>query len=121
PKVTAAAGSRPCLSHAIFTPGYPGWMDEVDRAIATLKPDSWKGYTVGDNTNKDLSTHPWRMDDEKLLYPFYEKIVKPATTSSASTRASIRRRRRSAGRTSRRTPTSMTLARRPRTGRTSAS
>jgi hypothetical protein len=51
-------------------------MDEVDRAIATLKPDSWKGYTVGDNTNKDLSTHPWRMDDEKLVYPFYEKLVK---------------------------------------------
>ena len=53
----------------------PGWLDEVDRAIA-LKPDSWKGYTVGDNTNKDLARHPWRMDDEKLVYPFYEKIVK---------------------------------------------
>src|SRR6266567_958772 len=64
------------MATAIVTPGYPGWMDEVDRAIATLKPDSWKGYTVGDNTNKDLSTHPWRMDDEKLVYPFYEKIVK---------------------------------------------
>ena len=51
-------------------------MDEVDRCIATLKPDSWKGYTVGDNTNKDLARHPWRMDDEKLVYPFYEKIVK---------------------------------------------
>ena len=54
-RVNQAAGSRRCLSHAIFTPGYPGWMDEVDRAIATLKPDSWKGYTVGDNTNKDLA------------------------------------------------------------------
>jgi predicted TIM-barrel fold metal-dependent hydrolase len=31
---------------------------------------------VGDNTNKQLSKHPWRMDDEKLLYPFYEKLVK---------------------------------------------
>jgi predicted TIM-barrel fold metal-dependent hydrolase len=75
-RVNQAAGSRRCLSHAIFTPGYPGWMDEVDRAIATLKPDSWKGYTVGDNTHKELSKHPWRMDDEKLVYPFYEKIVK---------------------------------------------
>jgi predicted TIM-barrel fold metal-dependent hydrolase len=75
-RVNQAAGSRRCLSHAVFTPGYPGWMDEVDRAIATLKPDSWKGYTVGDNTNKELSTHPWRMDDEHLVYPFYEKIVK---------------------------------------------
>ena len=24
----------------------------------------------------DLARHPWRMDDEKLLYPFYEKLVK---------------------------------------------
>ena len=75
-KVNAAAGSRRLLSHAIFTPGYDGWMDEVDKCIATLKPDSWKGYTVGDNTNKDLARHPWRMDDEKLVYPFYEKILK---------------------------------------------
>ena len=51
-------------------------MDEVDRAIATLKPDSCKGYTVGDNTHKELATYPWRMDDEKLVYPFYEKIAK---------------------------------------------
>jgi predicted TIM-barrel fold metal-dependent hydrolase len=75
-RVNKEAGSRRCLAHAVFTPGYPGWMDEVDRVIETLKPDSWKGYTVGDNTNKDLSRHPWRMDDEKLTYPFYEKISK---------------------------------------------
>jgi predicted TIM-barrel fold metal-dependent hydrolase len=75
-KVNAAAGSRRCLSHAIFMPGVPGWMEQVDRALEHLKPDSWKGYTVGDNTNKQLARHPWRLDDEKLLYPFYEKILK---------------------------------------------
>jgi hypothetical protein len=75
-RVNQWAGSTRLLSHAVFAPGYPGWMEEVDRCIETLKPDSWKGYTVGDNTNKDLSHHPWRMDDEKLVYPFYEKIVK---------------------------------------------
>jgi predicted TIM-barrel fold metal-dependent hydrolase len=75
-RVNAWAGSRRLLSHAIFAPGYPGWMDEVDRALSEDKPDSWKGYTVGDNTHKELSQHPWRMDDEKLVYPFYEKIVK---------------------------------------------
>ncbi|MBM3503506.1 MAG: amidohydrolase [Alphaproteobacteria bacterium] len=74
--VNAAAGTRRCLSHAIFMPGLPGWLDQVDQVIATLKPDSWKGYTVGDNTNKALARHPWRIDDEKLLYPFYEKILK---------------------------------------------
>jgi predicted TIM-barrel fold metal-dependent hydrolase len=75
-RVNAQAGSRRMLSHAIFAPGYPGWMDEADRALAEDRPDSWKGYTVGDNTHKELSKHPWRMDDEKLVYPFYEKIVK---------------------------------------------
>ena len=75
-KVNNLTGSRRMYSHAIFMPGMPGWMDAVDKAIATLKPDSFKGYTVGDNTNKHLSRHPWRMDDEKLLYPFYEKLVK---------------------------------------------
>jgi predicted TIM-barrel fold metal-dependent hydrolase len=75
-KVNKEAGSKRCLSHAIFQPGMPGWLDDVDRWIATLKPDSWKGYTVGDNTNKHLAKHPWRMDDEKVTYPFYEKLVK---------------------------------------------
>ena len=75
-KVNTLTGSTRLLSHAIFMPGMPGWMDAVDKAINELKPDSFKGYTVGDNTNKQLSKHPWRMDDEKLLYPFYEKLAK---------------------------------------------
>jgi predicted TIM-barrel fold metal-dependent hydrolase len=75
-KVNAWAGSKRCLSHGIFAPGYDGWMDEVDRCLEQDKPDSMKGYTVGDNTNKHLARRPWRMDDEKLVYPFYEKILK---------------------------------------------
>jgi uncharacterized protein len=75
-RVNKDAGSRRMLSHAIFTPGYPGWMEQVDHAIRDLKPDSFKGYTIGDNTNKNLSKHPWRMDDEKLVYPFYDKLLK---------------------------------------------
>jgi predicted TIM-barrel fold metal-dependent hydrolase len=75
-KVNRLTGSRRLMSHAIFMPGMPGWLESVDRAIAELRPDSFKGYTVGDNTNKQLSRHPWRMDDEKLLYPFYERLVK---------------------------------------------
>jgi predicted TIM-barrel fold metal-dependent hydrolase len=62
-------------------PGTPGWMEKVDRDIELLKPDSFKGYTVGDNTNKQLSKHPWHLDDEKLLYPFYEKMVKAGLTN----------------------------------------
>jgi predicted TIM-barrel fold metal-dependent hydrolase len=75
-KVNQAAGSKRAMSHMIFAPGYPGWLDEVDRSLAEDKPDSVKGYTVGDNTNKHLAKTPWRMDDEKLLYPFYERILK---------------------------------------------
>ena len=31
---------------------------------------------MGDNTHKDLSVYPWRMDDEKVTYRGYEKMVK---------------------------------------------
>ena len=75
-KINQEAGSRRAMSHAIFTPGQPAWLEQVDRVIAQLKPDSFKGYTIGDNTNKALGKYPWRLDDEKVVYPFYEKILK---------------------------------------------
>jgi uncharacterized protein len=74
-KVNAKAGSKRMFSHAIFTPGQPGWLDALDKAAA-LKPDSWKGYTVGDNTHKDTSHYPWRMDVEQVAYKGYEKMLK---------------------------------------------
>jgi predicted TIM-barrel fold metal-dependent hydrolase len=74
--VNGLAKSKRMFSHAIFTPGYDGWMEQIDHAIADLKPDSMKGYTIGDNTHKDMSKHPWRLDDEKLVYPAYEKFLK---------------------------------------------
>jgi predicted TIM-barrel fold metal-dependent hydrolase len=75
-KVNKEAGSRRMLSHAIFTPGQPGWLEAIDRAISELKPDSFKGYTIGDNTNKAVGKYPWRMDDEKVVYKGYEKFLK---------------------------------------------
>jgi predicted TIM-barrel fold metal-dependent hydrolase len=75
-RVNREANSRRMLSHAIFTPGQPGWLEAVDHAIVDLKPDSFKGYTIGDNTNKNISKYPWRLDDEKLVYPFYERALK---------------------------------------------
>ena len=80
-KVNKLTGSKRMFSHAIFMPGMPGWMDDVERAIAELKPDAFKGYSVGDNTNKQLAKHPWHLDDEKLMYPFYEKMVKAGLTN----------------------------------------
>jgi predicted TIM-barrel fold metal-dependent hydrolase len=74
-RVNKEAGSRRLFAHCIFTPGRPGWLDELDAGLA-LKPESCKGYTVGDNTHKELSKYPWRMDDEKTTYKGYEKMVK---------------------------------------------
>src|SRR5580704_7675304 len=74
--VNEKAGSKRMMAHFTFTPGQPGWLDQVDEAVEKYKPDSWKGYTVGDNTHKELAAYPWHADDEKLMYPFYEKIAK---------------------------------------------
>src|SRR5499426_3459501 len=73
------AGSRRLLAHAVIIPKQPGWMEEVDKAIAVYKPDSWKGYTIGDPLNP--SKFPWRLDDEALMYPFYDKAVKAGITT----------------------------------------
>src|SRR5947207_310867 len=62
--VNGLAKSKRMFAHAIFTPGYDGWMDQIDYAIDVLKPDSMKGYTICDNTNKNLTKHPLRMDVE---------------------------------------------------------
>ena len=74
--INRIADSRRLLGHTVFTPKTSGWMDQVDRAIAVLKPDSWKGYTIGDPLFPSKQGSFWRLDDEKLMYPFYEKIVK---------------------------------------------
>ena len=53
-RVNKEAGSKRMFAHAIFTPGQPGWLEHLEHALA-MKPDSIKGYTIGDNTNKDMS------------------------------------------------------------------
>ena len=79
--VNGIAGSKRMLIHSAFTPGIDGWMDDVDQCIERIKPDSWKGYTIGDPLAPANSKHPWRLDDEKLVYPFYEKIQKAGITT----------------------------------------
>jgi predicted TIM-barrel fold metal-dependent hydrolase len=71
-----AGGTRRALSHLIFTPGVPGALARFETELAELKPDSIKGYTIGDNTNKPMAKWPWRMDDEQLAYPYYERALK---------------------------------------------
>ena len=74
--VNRVAGSKRLLAHSIIQPMSPGYLDEVDRAIESLKPDSWKGYTIGDPIFLTKKGSNWRLDDEKLVYPFYEKASK---------------------------------------------
>src|SRR6516164_8712816 len=79
--VNSIAGSKRLLFHSLFTPRQPGWLEEVDRCIAEVKPNSWKGYTIGDPLQPTTTKYPWRLDDEKLVYPFYEKAVKAGITT----------------------------------------
>ena len=79
--INRIAGSRRLVAHAVITPNKPGWMAEADRCIATVKPDSWKGYTVGDPLSPSKLKSYWRLDDEKMMYPFYEKAVKAGITT----------------------------------------
>jgi hypothetical protein len=72
--VNKVAGSKRMLGHAVVTPGQPGWMEAVEQALAEHRPESWKMYTIGDPLSAKTK-YPWRLDDEKLVYPFYEKAV----------------------------------------------
>lgn len=75
-KVNGEAGSKRMLAHYTITPGRPGWLEGVDRAIEVLKPDGWKAYTIGDVILANGGRGAYRLDDEKLMYPFYEKVAK---------------------------------------------
>ncbi|MEW5744769.1 MAG: amidohydrolase family protein [Nitrospirota bacterium] len=77
--VNRKAGRKIMYSHAVFTPGHPEWREALDRAIVEYQPDAWKGYTTG--APFDSSRYPWRMDDEKLVYPAYERMAKAGITN----------------------------------------
>jgi len=72
--VNAIVGERRLLTHAVLGPGQDAWLDEVDRVHEVRKPDGWKGYTVGEPFSP--SDKRYRLDDERLMYPFYERMVK---------------------------------------------
>jgi hypothetical protein len=72
-RVNRRTGRRSLLAHGLFTPGQPGWMEDLERVIE-MRPDAWKGYTLGDPGG--TSQYTWRLDDEDLVYPAYEKMEK---------------------------------------------
>ena len=119
-KVNARFGSRRLFAHAIFTPGQPGWLEKVDAALE-FKPELMKGYTIGDNTHKDTSRYPWRMDDEKVAYLGYEKFVKAGIKNVCVHKGLFAPPLDRSFQICAPLPTSATSARRPRTGRSSIS
>ena len=117
------AGSQRMFAHSVFTPGQAGWMEEVDRAIAEYKPDSWKGYTIGD----PLSPSPPRappgvsMTRSWSIRSTRRRASPGSTRSSVSTRACCRKTTSSPGPACGNTPPSPTCRRPPRTTRISPS
>jgi len=77
--INKVAGARRLFSHFVFTPVQDGWVEEVDRGVADIKPDGWKGYTVGDPLSPSSKKTMWRLDDEKLMYPVYEKFARSSS------------------------------------------
>ena len=51
-------------------PDFPALFEQMEREVKTYGIDSWKWYC---HTDPGRSGNGFRMDDEKLAYPFYEK------------------------------------------------
>src|SRR6266849_9010144 len=70
--VNDLAGSQRVLSHGLLRPNLGlKELDEMERQVKELKIDAWKMYT-----GAELGEKPWRMDDEKVAYPFWERTKK---------------------------------------------
>lgn len=54
-------------------PDFPALFEQMEREVKTYGIDSWKWYG---HTDPGRSGDGFRMDDEKLTYPFYEKSKK---------------------------------------------
>jgi hypothetical protein len=64
--INAAAGSQRMLSHGLGDPTLPDALEDAERQVAELGIDGFKFYPGN-------PTGPWRMDDQKIAYPYFEK------------------------------------------------
>jgi len=73
-QVNQMAGSQRMLVHGLIAPNhyrdFSKVAEEMEREAKVLKVDSWKHYT-----HIPLNDQPWRYDDEKVAYPFWEKSL----------------------------------------------
>jgi predicted TIM-barrel fold metal-dependent hydrolase len=67
--VNDLAGSRRVLSHGLLRPNLGRReLEEMERQVKDLKIDAWKMYT-----GAEIGEKAWRMDDEAVAYPFWER------------------------------------------------
>lgn len=71
-RINAMAGSQRLLAHGLTAPFFPNFLEETERMALDLKVDSWKFYP---GVVERKGEFPFWMDDEELMYPFYEKIL----------------------------------------------
>jgi predicted TIM-barrel fold metal-dependent hydrolase len=70
--VNDLAGSQRVLSHGLLRPNLgKKEMEEMERQVKVLKVDAWKCYT-----GAELGEKAWYLDDDKVVYPFWEKTRK---------------------------------------------
>ena len=55
------------------SPDFPALYEQMEREVKTYGIDSWKWYC---HTDPGRSGNGFRLDDEKLAYPFYERSKK---------------------------------------------
>jgi predicted TIM-barrel fold metal-dependent hydrolase len=70
--VNGLAHSRRVLAHGLLRPnlGRPE-LDEMERQVAKLHIYAWKTYT-----GAELGERAWRLDDEAVAYPFWERTTR---------------------------------------------
>jgi predicted TIM-barrel fold metal-dependent hydrolase len=70
--VNDLAGSQRVLSHGLLRPNLGAKeFEEMERQVKELKIDAWKMYT-----GAEIGEKAWRLDDEKIAYPFWERTKK---------------------------------------------
>ena len=75
--INGMARTKRVYAHGTIWPSNQPFLDDMDRQAEELKIDSWKGYTIGDPLGLVPEANlPWRLDDEKVTYPAYEKAMK---------------------------------------------
>ena len=122
-RVNKEAGTKRMFSHAIFTPGRDGWLEKVDEEMERLQARFVEGLHDRRQHQQAPGQAPVPPRRREAHVPVLRAAgeveqgqARPSPTS-ASTRASSRRRWRSSTRTCSATATSPTSARPRRTGR----